>query len=133
MNENALIVSVRLLDGRYHGGGVWPPSPFRLFQALVAATHAGRDVTLPEINAFGWLEGLPPPIIVTPKAKQSQSTTYYVPRNGADADGGDLTKAAKKRDAKLYRPWLFDEKIFRLCISGFLMATMPAMRKPSLT
>ena len=40
--SNQLCISVTLLDGRFHGrgdGGVpeWPPSPLRLFQALVAA------------------------------------------------------------------------------------------------
>ncbi|MDO9047907.1 MAG: type I-U CRISPR-associated protein Csb2 [Methylobacter sp.] len=111
MSRRALLVSVRLLDGRYHGSGVWPPSPFRLFQALVAAVHTGRDAPSDEINALCWLENLAPPIIATPKARQSVTTTYFVPRNGADAAGGDLAKAAKNRDAKLYRPWLFDENV----------------------
>ena len=42
MASRALLIEVRLLDGRYHGAGDWPPAPFRLFQALVAGAYGGR-------------------------------------------------------------------------------------------
>jgi CRISPR-associated protein Csb2 len=109
MTKRALIVIVRFLDGRYHGSGEWPPSPFRMFQALVAAAHLGREVLSEETDALRWLENLAPPIIAAPKARQSFTTTYYVPRNGSDVTGGDLMKAAKSRDPKFFRPWLFDQ------------------------
>ena len=111
MPRKALVLSVRLLDGRYYGAGDWPPSPFRLFQALVAAAHAGRVASDDEHAALRWLENQPPPVIAIPKASESANTTYYVPRNGADAFGGDLAKAAKARDAKHSRPHLFNDKI----------------------
>lgn len=108
MDQQALVISVRLLDDRYHGSGSWPPSPFRLFQALVAAAYTGYSASENEIAALRWLEHLPPPTVLSPKYKQSSLTTYYVPRNGADAQQGNLEAAAKKRDAKLVKPWLFD-------------------------
>ncbi|PPD25039.1 MAG: type I-U CRISPR-associated protein Cas5/Cas6, partial [Methylomonas sp.] len=108
MSDQALLISVRLLDNRYHGNGSWPPSPFRLYQALVAAAYTGSDATAEEISALLWLEQLAPPIVLSPIHKQSTLTTYYVPRNGADAQQGDLAAAAKKRDAKLVKPWLLD-------------------------
>ncbi len=110
MNQQALIISVRLLDDRYHGSGSWPPSPFRLYQALVAAAYTGSTASETEVAALRWLEQLPPPVVLSQKHKQSTLTTYYVPRNGADAQQGNLAAAAKNRDAKLDKPWLFDAR-----------------------
>lgn len=109
MSAQALVLSLRLLDGRYYGAGDWPPSPFRLFQALVAAAHTGRAASDAEWGALRWLESQPPPIVAVPKARVAANTTYYVPRNGADAFGGNLARAAQKRDAKLSRPHLFNQ------------------------
>ena len=45
-----LLLSIRFLDDRYHGltnngeKAEWPPSPFRVFQALVAGI-AGRETS----------------------------------------------------------------------------------------
>lgn len=108
MNQQALVISVRLLDDRYHGNGSWPPSPFRLYQALMAAAYTGRTAPNEEVAALRWLEQLPPPIVLSPTHTLATLTTYYVPRNGADAQNGDLAAAAKKRDAKLAKPWLFN-------------------------
>jgi CRISPR-associated protein Csb2 len=119
MSTQALVLSLRLLDGRYYGAGDWPPSPFRLFQALVAAAHTGRAAADVEWAALRWLENLPPPIVAVPKARAAANTTYYVPRNGADAFGGDLARAAQKRDPKFSRPHLFDESIPFLYVWNF--------------
>ena len=64
MNQQALVISVRLLDDRYHGNGTWPPSPFRLFQALVAAAYTGSTASDTETAALRWLEQLPPPVVL---------------------------------------------------------------------
>jgi CRISPR-associated protein Csb2 len=119
MAEQALIFSVRLLDGRYHGAGDWPPSPFRLFQALVAAAHLGREATEAETAALRWLEHLAPPIIAAPKAQPAGTTAYWVPRNGADAFGGNLARAAQARDAKYSKPQLFDARVPLLYVWRF--------------
>ncbi|MGY6217850.1 type I-G CRISPR-associated protein Csb2 [Methylolobus aquaticus] len=55
MPIHALWVSLRFLDGRYYGAGDWPPSPFRLLQALVAAANTGRAADDAELTALtGW-------------------------------------------------------------------------------
>ena len=49
-----LLLTVRFLDDRYHGlldrGGPveWPPSPFRLFQALVAGVARRGELVVGE-------------------------------------------------------------------------------------
>ena len=61
MPSRALLIEVRLLGERYHGAGDWPPSPFRLFQALVAGAYGGRwrgGTGRRKDAAFRWLEGL---------------------------------------------------------------------------
>jgi CRISPR-associated protein Csb2 len=99
-----LIITVRFLDDRYHGlldrGGPveWPPSPFRLFQALVAGVArcgelvVGDDVPAnknftPIGQALGWVQQQTrehPPIIIAPRHKVGQAITRFVPNNDGD-------------------------------------------------
>lgn len=119
MSERYLLIAVYLLDGRYNGVGDWPPSPFRLFQALVSAAHTGRSITAAELGALAWLEGLRPPLISAPKAQKSRSVTYYVPNNDLDTVGGDPARIAGIRTAKQVAPWLFDNHVPFLYIWNF--------------
>jgi CRISPR-associated protein Csb2 len=88
-------LSIHFLDPRFHGRGdgghpEWPPSPLRVFQALVAAAGArrrGEDLAA-EAPALRWLEGLSektPPIIVAP-AVETPGVGYRlsVPNNAMD-------------------------------------------------
>ena len=117
----ALLISIRFHDGRYHGAGDWPPSPARLFQALVAAA------ALPELDdakrsALAWLEQLPTPTIAAPAAHSGQNVNLYVPNNDMDAPkvGGDLRKIGKIRTAtKRIRARLFDAAVPLLYIWCF--------------
>lgn len=72
-----LAVTVRLLHGTIRAGspddtvlaggeptGEWPPSPARLFSALVAADGTGPRSTATTGEELVWLEGLGPPLIV---------------------------------------------------------------------
>lgn len=99
-----LLLTVRFLDDRYHGlldrGGPpeWPPSPFRLFQALVAGVARrgelvfGEDVPsnarfTPIGRALVWLQRHTlehPPIIIAPKSKPGRAITRFVPNNDGD-------------------------------------------------
>lgn len=99
-----LLLTVRFLDDRYHGlldrGGPpeWPPSPFRLFQALVAGVARRHELVIgPDVpentnftdigKALGWLQRLTrdhPPIIIAPKHKEGQAITRFVPNNDGD-------------------------------------------------
>jgi len=85
-----LLLTVRLLDDRYHGlledGGPpeWPPSPFRLFCALVAGLARRGELDGHAGKALAWLQSLDPPSIIAPRAKQGQSIMRYVPNNDGD-------------------------------------------------
>jgi len=85
-----LLLTVRFLDDRYHGlldrGGPpeWPPSPFRLFSALVAGVARRGELEAEAGNALAWLQKLDPPIIITPKSRTGQAIIRYVPNNDGD-------------------------------------------------
>jgi CRISPR-associated protein Csb2 len=118
-----LCISVRLLDAAFHGradGGEleWPPSPLRLFQALVCAaaarwreSHLFPAYALP---AFAWFEALGRPLIVTPPAAEGSPFRLSVPNNAMDVVGrawsrGNLSNVgdanpATHRTMKTVRP-----------------------------
>lgn len=85
-----LLITVRFLDERYHGllarGGPpeWPPSPFRLFCALVAGVARRGELDGDVGNALEWLQSLEPPIIIAPKSRTGQPLTRFVPNNDGD-------------------------------------------------
>jgi len=109
--SQALVIHVRFHDGRYHGSGDWPPSPARLFQALVAAAGLGGKLEHSR-QALAWLESLPPPLIAAPHGRRGQRVVYYMPNNDLDAIQGDLRRVAKIRLARKYStPWLFDATV----------------------
>jgi len=103
-----LLISVRFHEGRYHGRPDWPPSPARLFQALIAGTSQGERVAEDDRRAFAWLESLDPPLIAAPTMRAGQGFKNYVPNNDLDAVGGDPKRVGEIRAPKLIRPILFD-------------------------
>lgn len=117
MSDRALLIEVRIHDGRYHGLGdnrspEWPPSPMRLFSALTAGAFVGRwaaEDRAAKDAAFRWLERLPPPVIAAPHAVKGAPTGTYVPNNDIDAVGGDLSRVGEIRGTtKLFHPHIFD-------------------------
>jgi CRISPR-associated protein Csb2 len=109
----ALVIYVRLHDGRYHGKGDWPPSPARLFQALVAGAGLSGPLEENERKALKWLQALQAPIIAAPRAWQPRrGVLFYMPNNDSDGIEGDPSKMAKIRTAtKIFRPYFFDTGI----------------------
>jgi len=89
-----LCISVTLLDSLFHGKGdgdepEWPPSPMRLFQALVAGSRTGcrnGDWSDAKAAAYRWLEKRDPPVIVGPAARPAAPYTLFVPNNDSDSD-----------------------------------------------
>lgn len=88
-----LRITVHFLQPYSHGRGEdgspeWPPSPLRLFQALVAAAsrrrHAGDDEHRAAVAALEWLERQAPPEIVAPPATPTTGYRLYVPDNVGD-------------------------------------------------
>lgn len=110
--QRVLLITVRFHDGRYHGTGDWPPSPARLFQALVAGI--GNEGPLSEVvsRALEWLEGLEPPVIASPVMTSGMTIPkHFVPNNDLDAHGGFASKLGKTRTGiKVWKPKLFDQE-----------------------
>lgn len=85
-----LLLTVRLLDERYHGlldrGGPpeWPPSPFRLFSALVAGVARRGELEDETGSALAWLQKLDAPIIIAPRSKTGRAIIRHVPNNDGD-------------------------------------------------
>lgn len=104
----ALLLSIRFHDGRYHGIGDWPPSPARLFQALLAGAARGQKLTDIDQAALGWLETLGAPIIAAPTVRHTRGFTNFVPNNDLDAVGGDPRRVGEIRAGKVIRPVLFN-------------------------
>src|SRR5438105_1310778 len=87
-----LCITIRFHDGLFHGrrdGGEpeWPPSPLRVFQALVAAAAAHTNERRALVQAapmLRWLESQPAPVIVAPAARRGEKYRLYVPDNVGD-------------------------------------------------
>lgn len=115
-----LCLSTRFLDPAFHGrrdGGrpEWPPSPLRVFQALVAAAAASRRLKA-DRSAFEWLERQAAPILVAPGGLTASGYRVSVPNNamdivaeawcrGNDSNSGDANPATH-RTMKTVRPTL---------------------------
>jgi len=108
-----LAIHVHAHEGRYHGDGDDPPSPFRLFQALVAGAGISGPLDDQTKSALEWLEGLPDcPIIAAPRTVRGQSVSMFMPNNDLDAKGGDVRRVGEIRLAtKVWRPRLFDASV----------------------
>lgn len=126
-----LIISVIFPNRRYHGRFSenlgeerieYPPSPTRLFQSLIAASHIG---IYGQINveardrALRWLETLPPPTIEAPAVcENGRDVINYVPNNdnGNKDNPFEHVRTAKSflsvafcRENQLTYRWKFDQ------------------------
>lgn len=89
-----LCISVTFLDPLFHGRAdedkpEWPPSPMRLFQALLAGARTGcrnRSWTDDKAGAFRWLASQQPPTIVAPDAQRAPGYTLFAPTNDRDRE-----------------------------------------------
>lgn len=106
-----LRVTVRFLQPYSHGRGEdgqpeWPPSPLRMFQALVAPA-IGRtidpDACARAAAALHWLERQTPPEIIAPRAIESTSPyRMFVPDNVGDK-AAKAWSAGRSADLAEYR------------------------------
>ncbi|MGH9413505.1 MAG: type I-G CRISPR-associated protein Csb2 [Terriglobales bacterium] len=111
MSAGGLLIKVSLYRPRWLGAAEWPPSPWRLFQALVAGAGLGRGLHPPaeEGAALRWLEQLPHPLIAAPLSRRGQQIRQYLPNNDLDRVGGRPSRIGKTRKAvKLLEPRLLD-------------------------
>jgi len=92
-----LCITTRFLDGSFHGQGdfgpEWPPSPFRLFQSMLAASSRTGQMT---DELFQWLERLEPPDILAPPKQRVRSWKIYVPNNDSDKKPDRQERLAEK-------------------------------------
>ena len=111
-----LRIEVRWLAGRYHGAE-WPPSPWRLYQAMVAGSGAERSRTPPLEAALRHLETLPAPVVTAPRAESLRPVTARGPNNDGDvvlalhAKGkpeAAREKAATLGELRTRRAWRFE-------------------------
>lgn len=107
--KKCLVITIRFLGDRYHGRTEngrepeWPPSPLRLFQAIVAGVAPRWDdvqLRQREAPALEWLQTLGAPRIIAPMAQAGRPVLHYVRENLSDV-------ATDKRDAKFARPTIF--------------------------
>jgi CRISPR-associated protein Csb2 len=103
-----LLLTVRWLDERYHGllgregPPEWPPSPYRLFQALVAGLARRGELESKLGQALAWLQTLVPPMIIAPRSYPGQIITRFVPNN----DGDKIPDRQNRLTDKISRPTL---------------------------
>ncbi len=90
------------------GAPEWPPSPARVFQALVAGVARGVSIPDHVVRSLEWLEQLAPPMIGTPRSRPGARASLWVPNNDLDAKGGDPAKLAELRTAKVVFPRLIE-------------------------
>jgi CRISPR-associated protein Csb2 len=117
--SRAVLITVRFHDARFHGRGDWPPSPARLFQALVPGAGLRGPLNGEDSAALEWLQGLDPPLIACPVKVDGQSFVNYVPNNDLDAKGGDAGRIASIRTTKPIKPRLFHAGAALLYAWGF--------------
>jgi CRISPR-associated protein Csb2 len=92
-----LHLTIRFLDNTFHGkrnGGdpEWPPSPFRVLQAIVAGCSG--CLSDQRRAALNWLEALEAPTILAPRTRIGGTVLTFVPNNDQ----------IPKRTEKLIRP-----------------------------
>jgi len=103
-----LLITVHWLDDRYHGlldregPPEWPPSPYRLFQALVAGVARRGELEAEPGRALEWLQRLNPPMIIAPRSCPGQVVTHFVPNN----DGDKKPDRQDRFTGKTFRPTL---------------------------
>ena len=131
----SLLITVRFHEGRYfgqedcfNGTDGWPPSPARLFQALVAGAARGAKLVPEDERALKWLERLDPPRIAVPAIRRGRAVKLFVPNNDLDSVGGDPTRVSEIRVGKQWRPCYFDADEPVLYVWDFVSGSAEAPR-----
>ena len=105
-----LAISVELLHGTFRGDpdgtantgrltrGEWPPSPARLFAALVAADGTRQKCRVTDGAELAWFEQLPPPVI---HACSELSSQKLLPRYVVEHKGTAARKNVRLKDGNV--------------------------------
>ena len=131
----SLLIAIRFHEGRYHGQADrfddedgWPPSPGRLFQALVAGAARGATFRAEDRRALEWLERRDPPRIAAPAVRRGRAVRRFVPNNDLDSVGGDPARVGEIRVGKQWRPCFFDPEVPVLFVWSFDSGAAEAAR-----
>ncbi len=89
-----LCFSITLLDPIFHGRNdgknpEWPPSPYRLYQALLNGSHTGGhnlEWNSEKEKCYHWLESQEPPNIIAPDVHPVPNISLFVPNNDSDEE-----------------------------------------------
>jgi CRISPR-associated protein Csb2 len=136
-------VTVRFLQPYSHGRGEdglpeWPPSPLRLFQAMVASAIGRQhdpDARARAVAALQWLERQPPPEIIASRvAETTEPYRLYVPDNTGDRVAkawsagreADLSGYRTEKDVRALR--LEDDVVHYLFRGGDEAAHLPVLQ-----
>ena len=97
-----LCISITFLDSRFHGRlatGIpeWPPSPLRLFQAILACTAPVQNGLSLIEDALRWWECLPPPILLAPNFSIGVPARIAIPNNDLDLVANAWVKGQKPK------------------------------------
>jgi CRISPR-associated protein Csb2 len=127
-----LCISVTFLTGRYHGEE-WPPSPARLFQALVAAvmTCGYQEFEASIVPALRWLEEQPAPMIRSCPVEQFGAYRIAVPNNDMDVVAWEWKQGRHKdvadlKTMKQVTPWHLPEEVPHVQYIWAVAADKPA-------
>ena len=110
--SRALLLFVRFHEGRYHGEPEWPPSPARLFQALVAGAARGRTLSAGGSRCLR--------LVGAPRSRRLSPHLRCVPGVASRTMYRTMTsirsaaipaRISEIRAAKLIRPRLFDAEM----------------------
>ena len=111
-----LNLTVTFATNRYHGRISdeeleFPPSPSRLFQALIAGSHCGAYSVIhidKRDRALQWLESLEPPMIETSACRETgRGITNYVPNNDNQIPLAHIPNSGHVRTAKSFLAKVF--------------------------
>ncbi len=111
-----LNLTVTFATNRYHGRddkgeSEFPPSPSRLFQALIAGSHCGAYSVIhtdKRDRALRWLESLEPPMIKTSACRETgRGITNYVPNNDNQIPLAHIPNSGHVRTAKSFLARVF--------------------------
>ena len=126
------------LAGRYHGAE-WPPSPWRLYQAMVAGSGAERGRNPGLEAALRHLETLPAPVVTAPRAQLLRPVTTRVPNNDGDVvlalhakgkPGAAAKKAARLGALRTRRAWRFTGPVtYEWAGTAMTRAHLPALAR----
>ncbi|MDX9990395.1 type I-U CRISPR-associated protein Csb2 [Thiothrix unzii] len=108
-----LSLYVRYLGTAYHGAE-WPPSPFKVMQAIVAGFNQGRDRSRFDADfeaAIRWFEQQIPVWIDVPEVDEGLGINLYVPNNEDNLTMKEL--AAGNPHAVENRRERYSEKVLR--------------------